>query len=74
MIIDRFFGSGNHGRYYKRHACEYTFRNTAVASFTARAQAVQQPGAHSKSSNPNDFENISQADKLAIKLLKERQE
>ncbi len=45
-----------------------------VGSFTARAQAIQRPGAYSISSNPGDFENISKADKLAIKLLKERQE
>jgi hypothetical protein len=45
-----------------------------MASFTAHTQAVQQPGAHSKSSDPGDFENISKADKLAIKLLKEHQE
>ncbi len=29
--------------------------------------------AHSNSSNPGDLENISKADKLAIKLLKEHQ-
>ncbi len=75
--MDCSFGSGNPGRYFKHHAQEYTFRNTVVASFTAHAQAVQQPGAHSKSSNPIDFENNSQADKLAklgMKLLKEHQE
>jgi len=72
--MDQFLGAGNPGRYYKRHAREYMFRNTVVASFTARAQAIQRPGAHSNSSNPGDFENISKADKLAIKLLKERLE
>jgi hypothetical protein len=45
-----------------------------MASFTAHVQEIQQPGAHSKLSNPSDFKNISKADKFAIKLLKEQQE
>jgi hypothetical protein len=62
-VMDQFFGAGNPGRYYKHHAREYTFRNTVVASFTARAQAIQRPGAHSNSSNLGDFENISKANR-----------
>ena len=44
-----------------------------MASFTAHVQEIQQPGAHSKSSNPGDFENISKADQLEVNWFQEQE-
>jgi hypothetical protein len=44
-----------------------------IKAITFRAEAVIKPGSHSSSADPNDFEDVSTVDRLAVKLYKERQ-
>jgi len=44
-----------------------------LKSISSQAEAVLKPGSHSSSLEPSDDENVSAVDKLAVKLLQERQ-
>jgi hypothetical protein len=72
-VSDRFFGPSNPGRYFKRLAKAFTLHDKVLKSISSRAEAVLKPGSHSSSLEPNDYENVSVVDKLAIKLFQEHQ-
>jgi hypothetical protein len=51
----------------------FTLCGKVLKSISSRAEAVLKPGGHSSSLEPNDYENISAVDKLAVKLFQECQ-
>jgi hypothetical protein len=51
----------------------FTLRDKVLKSISSQAEAVLKKGSHSSSLEPNDFENVSVVDKLAVKLFQERQ-
>jgi hypothetical protein len=72
--MDRFFGPGNPRALFKRPANIYNFHDTVMASVVFRAEQVTKPGAHSSSTNRDDFEDIAQVNRLATKIHQESQE
>jgi hypothetical protein len=52
----------------------YTFHDTVMASVAFLANQVTKPGAHLSLTNCDDFEDISQVDRLATKIHQESQE
>jgi hypothetical protein len=62
------------GEYYKKPSNKYDFKKKIMAAMKRRHDKVSAPGAHSSSSNPEDYETPSAVDKLAEKLYKEYKE
>ncbi len=48
-------------------------RDKVVKSISSRAEAVVKPWSHSSSLEPSNFKNVSEVDKLVVKLLQEHQ-
>ncbi len=48
-------------------------RDKVLKSISSWAETVLKPDSHSLSLEPNDYENISVVDKLAVKLFQEHQ-
>ncbi len=74
IVTGHFFGLGNPGALFMRPANIYNFQDTLMGSAAFHAEEVIKAGAHSSSSNRDDFKDISPVDKLAIKIHQESQE
>jgi hypothetical protein len=72
--MDRFFGPGNPGALFKRPANVFNFHDTVMALVVFRAKQVMKPGAHSSSTNRDDFKDVAHVDRLATKLHQESQD
>jgi len=57
-------------RLYKPPKCKYGFKNVVVKAIETRYNMVTQRGAHS-TGNPDEFEDVSEVNKLAILLFNE---